>query len=364
MFHDASMKLLEPPTLWMISVTQRGRSRRPNTWKSYAADLLDYLHFCEANELNYMDPARGMLAAYRDQMQTRLTKRHGVEAPLASNTINHRLGVVASFYSWLFQEGLVSCLPFRREERRLAPRDVDAFAHNRRTLKSGSDASVPAGPQKVPKVVDVRVIRLMQNTLRERDADIMSLGLSTGARIDEMLALNIDQIPNDQNHLSARSVAVYLTETKGLWPRNIYIPLPILTDINRYIFGERARIVRRLRARREPWDRKALFLSEKGLRLSYKTYWNAFHDAAGKAKSSATIHGLRHTFAIYTLARLRAVSTVDKRGRAADPLFQLQELLGHRSISSTQIYVRALDENPHAAEDAMSDFVALWRGRA
>lgn len=362
-FHDDRMRLLEPPTLWIIHIAQRGRSRRPNTWKSYAADLLDYLHFCEANGINYLEPVRGLLAAYRDQLQTRVITRRNIERPISGKTINHRLGVVANFYNWMLEEGIISSLPFRREERRDTPRDKDKLAHTRRAPKHGIDAAVPVAPEEVPKALSINLITSILGDLGERDADITEVGLSAGPRIDEILALNIDQIPNDQAHSASKSVPVYITKTKGLRPRYIYIPLPVLTDLNRYIYGERARIIKRRKELGKKWDRKALFLSQNGRRLSYKTYWSNFRKAADKASCQATPHSSRHTYAIYTLARLRAASRSRGPGSGTDPLFQLQMLLGHMQLSSTQIYVRALDENPQAAEDAMHDFVKQWRQR-
>lgn len=254
-------------------------------------------------------------------------------------------------------------LPFRRDERYETPRDVDMLAHIRSRKRQGHDVSVPTNPQNVPKALSIDVIKSLMNAFRERDACIMSVGLSAGPRIDEILQLNLDQIPSDQ-YLRSRSVAIYITETKGLVPRNIYLPVPILTDINRYIFGERARIVRELKSKGKKWDTKALFLSSQGKRLSYKTFWRAFRDAAASIAPQAVVHDARHTFAIYTLAHLRKNSGSNRSGRSLDPLSQLQALLGHKRISTTQIYVRSLQVDPQAAEDAMHQFVAQWIHKA
>jgi len=364
LFFDDRMKLLEAPTLWLAAVAQRGRSNRPNTWKAYGADLLDFLRFCEATNIDYLDPVRGLLAAYRDQMLSRKITRCGVEKRPATSTINRRIHSAAAFYIWMLQNGIVDRLPFRNEDRASPPRDSDKLAHVRKGRKRpGNDASMPPDVARVPIALDLGLIRRIFDRLRERDAIIAALLVSTGSRIDEILALNLDQIPNDQRLLDRKSIAIFIHETKGLKPRDIFVPLPILSDLNRYIYGERARVVRDLRKRGETFDDKAVFLSVDGLRLAYRTFWETFRAAANAEASTARIHDLRHTYAIYTLAHLQRATGRGGNGGSADPLVTLQHLLGHRYLSSTGIYLRALTIDPHVAEDAMESYVDQWWDR-
>ena len=364
MFHDDRMKILEYPTTWMFAVVERGRSNRPKTWIAYAEDLLDFLRVCEANEWDLMRPLRGQLAAYRDQLQTRLIKRLGYEKPLSIGTINRRLHTAMTFYLWLKQEGLVSELPFRLEERRIRPADTDALAHARRTTSLQNNVTLPPAPERTPVALKMHEITAILGALSERDELIAAIALSTGAREDEILSLNVDQIPNSQRYSSEKSVPITLFKTKGLKQRDLYIPLPILIRLTRYIYGERARIVRDCLLRGEAADPKAVFLTIKGQRYAARSIQKTFRAAADSARSSAVFHDLRHTFAIYRLVQLRQAPIVDHQGRSADPLITLKALLGHSKVTTTFKYLRALDSDPHQAEDAMLNWVNEWSQRA
>jgi integrase/recombinase XerD len=359
-FHDDRIRLLEVPTQFMFWLSNRGKSSRPNTWRSYGDDLLDFLRVCEANGWDYLSFARGQLAAYRDSLRSRVSVR---KAPLNRSTINRRLGTVCAFFDWLLRNGHISELPYEREERSVNSRDWDILAHTGDRKGYVDDVRLPPTPVRVPIALRTDLISAICTNLKERDDLVVSWSLATGARQNEILALDLTQIPSSQSRRFThdRVAEIYITETKGLKPRVLFVPMRLIDRTNRYIAATRAQTIRKLASERRTLTvdaSRAVFVSASGNRLSARRIQKVFRDAADSAGSSARFHDLRHTFAIHRLMQLRAASL--DASNPFDPLKTLKELLGHRHVSSVFIYLQALEVNPHIAEDALLEWVESW----
>ncbi|KAA8959400.1 site-specific tyrosine recombinase XerD [Mycobacterium sp.] len=148
-------------------------------------------------------------------------------------------------------------------------------------------------------------------TLRNRA--LLELLYSTGARISEAVGLDVDDIDTED-----RSV---LLRGKGGKQRLVPVGRPAVQALDTYLVRGRPELARR--GRSSP----ALFLNARGGRLSRQSAWQVLQDAAERAGigSGVSPHTLRHSFATHLLdggADIRAV----------------QELLGHASVTTTQIY--------------------------
>jgi integrase/recombinase XerD len=148
-------------------------------------------------------------------------------------------------------------------------------------------------------------------TLRNRA--MLELLYSTGARISEAVGLDIDDIDTQ-----ARSV---LLRGKGGKQRLVPIGRPALDALNAYLVRGRPDLARRGRGT------AAIFLNARGGRLSRQSAWQVLQDAAERAgiTSAVSPHTLRHSFATHLLDGGADVRVV-------------QELLGHASVTTTQIY--------------------------
>lgn len=148
-------------------------------------------------------------------------------------------------------------------------------------------------------------------TLRNRA--LLELLYSTGARISEAVGLDIDDVDTQ-----ARSV---LLRGKGGKQRLIPIGRPAVTALDTYLVRGRPDLARRGRGT------PAIFLNARGGRLSRQSAWQVLQDAADRAGITATVspHVLRHSFATHLLDGGADVRVV-------------QELLGHASVTTTQIY--------------------------
>lgn len=148
-------------------------------------------------------------------------------------------------------------------------------------------------------------------TLRNRA--LLELLYSTGARISEAVGLDIDDIDTQ-----ARSV---LLHGKGGKQRLVPIGRPAVSALDAYLVRGRPDLARRGRGT------PAIFLNARGGRLSRQSAWQVLQDAAGRAgiASAVSPHTLRHSFATHLLDGGADVRVV-------------QELLGHASVTTTQIY--------------------------
>ncbi|MCL2536088.1 MAG: site-specific tyrosine recombinase XerD [Nocardiaceae bacterium] len=144
-----------------------------------------------------------------------------------------------------------------------------------------------------------------------RDRALLELLYSTGARISEAVGLDVDDLDTE-----SRSV---LLRGKGGKERVVPVGRPAIAAIDNYLVRGRPGLV----ARGTP----ALFLNARGGRLSRQSAWQVLHDAAEKAGIAVAVspHTLRHSFATHLLDGGADVRVV-------------QELLGHSSVTTTQIY--------------------------
>jgi integrase/recombinase XerD len=148
-------------------------------------------------------------------------------------------------------------------------------------------------------------------TLRNRA--LLEVLYSTGARISEAVGLDVDDVDTH-----SRSV---LLRGKGGKQRLVPIGRPAVGALDAYLVRGRPDLARRGKAT------PAIFLNVRGGRLSRQSAWQVLQDAAARAKISAAVspHTLRHSFATHLLEGGADVRVV-------------QELLGHASVTTTQIY--------------------------
>jgi integrase/recombinase XerD len=148
-------------------------------------------------------------------------------------------------------------------------------------------------------------------TLRNRA--LLELLYSTGARISEAVGLDVDDIDTE-----ARTV---LLRGKGGKQRLVPVGRPAVQALDAYLVRGRPELARRSRGT------PAIFLNVRGGRLSRQSAWQVLQDAAERAgiTSGVSPHMLRHSFATHLLEGGADVRVV-------------QELLGHASVTTTQIY--------------------------
>ena len=181
----------------------------------------------------------------------------------------------------------------------------------------------PTPGRRLPKSLTVdQVLALLEGAggdsasdgpLTLRNRALLELLYSTGARISEAVGLDVDDIDT-----RARSV---LLRGKGGKQRLVPIGRPAVQALDAYLVRGRPDLGRRGRGT------PAIFLNVRGGRLSRQSAWQVLQDAAERAgiTSGVSPHMLRHSFATHLLEGGADVRVV-------------QELLGHASVTTTQIY--------------------------
>ncbi|MDO3636719.1 site-specific tyrosine recombinase XerD [Mycolicibacterium arseniciresistens] len=193
----------------------------------------------------------------------------------------------------------------------------------------------PTPSRRLPKSLTVdEVLALLDGAGGDSDADgpltlrnraMLELLYSTGARISEAVGLDVDDVDTH-----ARSV---LLRGKGGKQRLVPIGRPAVSALDAYLVRGRPDLARRGRGTAGTSPGRcapapgAIFLNVRGGRLSRQSAWQVLQDAAERAGITAAVspHTLRHSFATHLLDGGADVRVV-------------QELLGHASVTTTQIY--------------------------
>jgi integrase/recombinase XerD len=221
------------------------------------------------------------------------------EDPLAASSVARMLSSVRGFHRFLLDEGLVS---------------ADAAA----------DTKPPKLASRLPKAITVEQMATLLATADGddvralRDKALLELLYATGARISEASALDVDDILTSQESASADTVRLF-----GKGGKQRIVPLGSYARAALDAYLVRGRPALAAHGRGTP----ALFLGARGGRLSRQNAWLIVQARASQAQLGVTIspHTFRHSFATHLLAGGADVRVV-------------QELLGHSSVATTQIY--------------------------
>jgi integrase/recombinase XerD len=189
------------------------------------------------------------------------------------------------------------------------------------TADPASDIAPPKQAMRLPKALTIDQMAAVldavrgDDPVRMRDRALLELLYATGARIGEAVALDVDDLGRDP---ALRSVRL---NGKGGKQRIVPVGAIALDAVSDYLV--RVRPSWSTEGRATP----ALFLGPRGARMSRQSAWLSIRAAAERAGITQNLspHTFRHSFATHLLAGGADVRVV-------------QELLGHASVSTTQIY--------------------------
>ena len=158
-----------------------------------------------------------------------------------------------------------------------------------------------------------------------RDQAMLELLYASGMRVSELVSLDLDDLDLEQG--------VVRCFGKGAKERAIPVHQQAVDDIVEYL-----EVARPMIATRRSGD--AMFLNRRGERLTRQGFWLILKGHARRAglNGKVTPHTLRHSFATHLL-------------RGGAPLRHVQELLGHASITTTQVYTHLTSEHVRAEYD-------------
>lgn len=281
-----------------ISHAQYEKGLAANTISAYQRDLKTWADFCA---LESIDPAAASHEDVTEFLERLRTGKEPTRAPLRPSSVARMLVSVRSLYKFLAREGRTTHDP---------------------TAKVG----VPRRPRSLPKAIPLEdVERLLDQPaadgLGRRDRAILETLYGAGLRITELVDLDVDDVDLDEGSLLVRS-------GKGSKSRRVPVGRAARKALGDYLTVTRPALVQR--AATHP--RGALFLNARGGRLSRQGCWKILkqHVRAAGLEGRVSPHTLRHSFATHMLdggADIRVV----------------QELLGHASLATTQVYTLVTD---------------------
>ncbi len=302
---DALSRLLHEHEDWLT--VERGLAA--NSLAAYRRDLRRYEAFLRARGAT--DPAaidEGTVHAYVDHLAA-LTDEDGGRL-LAPSSVARAVVAVRSFHRFCAREGLVDTDP-------------------------SEDVGAPRVPQGIPKALDEHEVDQLlgavtgDTALEQRDRALLELLYGTGIRISEAVGLDLADIDLEEAMLRVLG--------KGNKERVVPIGRSAREAVSAYLRDGRLALRRPRRAR----DADAVLLNARGGRISRQACWQIVRRAGDRVGLGERLspHVLRHSCATHMLdhgADLRVV----------------QELLGHASISTTQVYTKVSPERLRAVYEA------------
>ena len=276
---------------------ERGASR--NTLVSYRRDLRRYREFLARKG---MDDPSAVTESHVTDFLASLREGDEEHPPLAASSAARTLVAVRGFHRFLALDGETTADP-------------------------AGGVAPPKTPSRLPKAIPIESVeRLLEaasvgdTPVALRDRALFEVLYGAGARISEAVALDVDDIDHGHRDDSSEPPSVRLIG-KGDKQRLVPLGRYAVEAVQAYLV--RARPALAAAGRGTP----ALFLGARGTRLSRQGAWAALQAAASRAGLSSHVspHTLRHSFATHLLDGGADVRVV-------------QELLGHASVTTTQIY--------------------------
>ncbi|MDA2893069.1 tyrosine recombinase XerC [Mycolicibacterium sp. BiH015] len=280
---------------------ERGRSE--HTRRAYLGDLRSLLDFVAER-----DSAAGLRALTLPMLRSWLAGQAGAGA--ARSTLARRTSSVKTFTAWALRRGLIDHDPAVRlqvpKARRTLPAVLrqDQAIHAMNAAKSGAQEGDP---------------------LALRDRLIVEMLYATGIRVSELCGLDIDDVDSSRRLLRVLG--------KGNKQRTVPYGQPAQAALNAWLADGRPRLV-------TATSDAALFLGARGGRLDPRQARTVVHQTMAAVTGAPDIgpHGLRHSAATHLLeggADLRVV----------------QELLGHSTLATTQLYTHVSVARLRAVHD-------------
>jgi integrase/recombinase XerD len=293
------------------------RGLADNSRTAYRRDLRRYEAFLRSRQLRDIDLI-GERTIYDFVEHLRALRDDDDRRLLAESSIARSLVAVRSFHRFCVYEGAA---------------DLDPT----------EDVGAPRVPQGIPKALTESQIEAILDAIEGdgplalRDRAILELLYASGLRISELVGLDLDALDIDDG--------VVRVLGKGSKERVVPVGRGARGALERYLAGGRLtlRVARPARGKSAGArsDADAVFLNARGGRITRQGCWRIVRDAGARVGMGERLspHVLRHSCATHMLDHGADIRVV-------------QELLGHASVSTTQVYTKVSPDRLRAAYDA------------
>ena len=278
-------------------LVERGLAK--NSMAAYRRDLSRYAEFLESRGITSFPE---VTATQVSDFLVALRLGNSDHAALASSSAARTIIAVRGLHAFLVKEGVMSTDPAR---------SVKPPGTTKRLPKALSFSEVEQllAAVGVESSGDISVLMM-------RDQALLELLYGTGARISELMNLNLEDVS-----MVTRDLPILRLRGKGDKERLVPVGSHALTALDRYLVRARPALATSSK------PENAVFLNARGGKLSRQSAWTILQEAANRAGLAGKVspHTMRHSFATHLLENGADVRVV-------------QELLGHASVTTTQIY--------------------------
>ena len=286
------------------------RNYSAHTIRGYNADLNSFFRYANRQKFNALSPTTRQLRGYlADQDKARYSRK----------TINRRLSALRTFFRWLNVSNISSSNAISAVQGPKIPKHLPHVlsAHEVDVLFDALQQELDAAAKATEATGDKK-----QRALVLRDDALFEVLYASGARVSEVAGLKLSQIDLDTGQLRLFG--------KGSKERIVPLHNQCLAALRVYLEQGRPYL---LDPRKKSQATPEVFLTRTGNPLSADSIRRVFKAQMLKAGLDTTLspHAMRHTFA------------TDLLDGGAD-LRSVQELLGHASLSTTQIYTHLTPE--------------------
>ena len=275
------------------------RNLSDNSIRGYVGDLESFLaHMEKLNVLEFKDLTIEHIRSWLANLQT---------TGVARSTLTRRIVSIRAFTNWAAANGWL-------------------------TSDLGAKLAVPKAHRTLPEILNVdeaaQVLKALEvkageevTAINLRDLAMLEVLYASGIRVSELCGLNLGDIDQSRNTLSVIG--------KGDRQRVVPLGIPAIKALQNYLSNGRSEFLNNKSA-------DAVFLGTRGKRIDQRTVREVVYEAMKAVGATMGPHGLRHSAATHLLEGGADLRTV-------------QEILGHASLATTQIYTHVSPERLQSA---------------
>ena len=275
------------------------RNLSDNSIRGYVGDLESFLaHMEKLNVLEFKDLTIEHIRSWLANLQT---------TGVARSTLTRRIVSIRAFTNWAAANGWL-------------------------TSDLGAKLAVPKAHRTLPEILNVdeaaQVLKALEvkageevTAINLRDLAMLEVLYASGIRVSELCGLNLGDIDQSRNTLSVIG--------KGDRQRVVPLGIPAIKALLNYLSNGRSEFLNNKSA-------DAVFLGTRGKRIDQRTVREVVYEAMKAVGATMGPHGLRHSAATHLLEGGADLRTV-------------QEILGHASLATTQIYTHVSPERLQSA---------------